>query len=88
MPAFYRSLGVEVERVMTDNGPTYRPVDFNAMLEGLGVRHKCARPFSPWQNGKVERMSRTLAQEWQYTRAWESEESRAEALDSFIERNN
>ena len=27
------------------------------------------RPFSPWQNGKVERMSCTLAQEWRYARA-------------------
>ena len=33
-------------------------------------------------------MNRTLAQEWQYARAWESEESRAEAPDSFIEHYN
>lgn len=84
--AFYSSLGVKVERVMTDNGPAYRSADFNAMLEGLGIRRKCTRPFSPWQNGKVERMNRTLAQEWQHALAWESEGSRAEALDPFIER--
>lgn len=33
-------------------------------------------------------MNRTLAQEWQYARAWESEASRAAALDAFIERYN
>ncbi|WP_367996019.1 hypothetical protein [uncultured Adlercreutzia sp.] len=27
------------------------------------------KSFSSWQNGKVERMNRTLAQEWQYGRA-------------------
>ena len=71
--AFYEGLGVSVERVMTDNGPAYRSGDFNALLEGRGVKHKYTRPFSPRQNGKVERMNRTLAQEWQYARAWESE---------------
>ena len=33
-------------------------------------------------------MNRTLAQEWQYARARESEASRAAALDAFIERDN
>ena len=62
--------------------------EFNALLEAHGIRHKYTRPFSPWQNGKVERMNGTLAREWQYARAWESEEARASALASFIERYN
>ena len=85
---FFSALGVAVERVMTDNGPAYRSREFNGLLASRGIKHKYTRPFSPWQNGKVERMNRTLAQEWQYARAWESEESRAEALDSFIEHYN
>lgn len=68
--AFYSSLDLDAERVMTDNGPAYRSGDFNAMLGARGIKHKYTRPFSPWQNGKVERMNRTLAQEWQYARAW------------------
>ena len=63
-------MGARVERVMTDNGPGYRSGEFNALLESEGVRHTYTRPYSPWQNGKVERMNRTLAQEWQYGRAW------------------
>ena len=86
--AFYEGLGVTVERVMTDNGPAYRSGEFNALLEARGIGHKYTRPFSPWQNGKVERMNRTLAREWQYARAWEGEDARAEALASFIERYN
>ena len=85
---FFKGLGVEVERVMTDNGPAYRSGDFNGFLEGRGIKHKCTKPFSPWQNGKVERMNQTLAREWQYARAWESEGSRADALDPFIEHYN
>ncbi len=86
--AFFAGLGVAVERVMTDNGPGYRSGDFNALLSGRGVRHIYTRPFSPWQNGKAERMNRTLAQEWQYGRAWESEAGRAEALPAYIEHYN
>lgn len=86
--AFYEGLGVAVERVMTDNGSGYRSDEFNALLEARGIGHKYTRPFSPWQNGKVERMNRTLARECQCVRAWESEEARAPALASFIERYN
>ncbi|MBM6867806.1 integrase core domain-containing protein [Collinsella tanakaei] len=52
------------------------------------MRHKYTRPYSPWQNGKVERMNRTLAQEWRYGRAWASEAEMAEALPAYIERYN
>ena len=86
--SFFAGLGAPVERVMTDNGPGYRSRDFNALLESRGVRHLYTRPYSPWQNGKVERMNRTLAQEWQYGRAWESEAGRADALPAYLERYN
>ena len=69
---FYAGLGLTVERVMTDNGPGYRSGEFNELLAAAGVRHVYTRPYSPWQNGKVERMNRTIAQEWQYGRAWEA----------------
>ena len=32
--------------------------------------------------------NRTLAQEWQYARAWDGEAGRASALPAFIERYN
>lgn len=86
--AFFGEMGIAVERVMTDNGPGYRSGEFNALLDSEGIRHIYIRPFSPWQNGKVERMNRTLAQEWQYGRAWESEAGRAAALPAFLEHYN
>ena len=86
--AFFAGAGVAVERVMTDNGSAYRSRDFNALLSSERISHVYTRPYSPWQNGKVERMNRTLAQEWQYGRAWDSEAGRAEALPAFIERYN
>lgn len=85
---FFRGLGVEVERIMTDNGPGYRSRLFNERLESAGIGHKYTRPYSPWQNGKVERMNRTLAQEWQYARAYGSDAERADALPAFMEHYN
>ena len=85
---FYRGLGVEAGRVMTDNGPGYRSRLFNEWLAASGIEHRYTRPYSPWQNGKVERMNRTLAQEWQYARAYASEGERAAALSPFIDRYN
>lgn len=85
---FCAGLGLAVERVMTDNGPGYRSGEFNELLEAAGARHICTRPFSPWQNGKVERLNRTIAQEWQYARAWGGEAERADALPAFMEHYN
>ena len=50
--AFYGSLGVEVERVMTDNGPAYRSGDFNAMLGARGIKHKYTRPSAPGRTAR------------------------------------
>lgn len=82
-----RNAKMETSRI-SDNGPAHRSRPFNGFLGSGGAGHRHARPYSPWQNGKVERMNRTLAQEWQYARAWESEGARAEALAPFIDRYN
>ncbi|MDO4429191.1 MAG: integrase core domain-containing protein [Atopobiaceae bacterium] len=86
--SFFAGLGAPVERVMTDNLPGYRSRDLDAPLESRGVRHLYARPHGPWQNGKVERMNRTLAQEWQCGRAWEGEAGGADALPAYLEHYN
>ena len=82
--AFYASVGVGVREVMTDNGPAYRSRELNGWLAARGVGHVYTRPYSPWQNGKVERMNRTLAQEWAYARPYASESEREEALAGFL----
>jgi len=86
--AFYTSVGAPVREVMTDNGPAYRSRAFAEELGLLGAGHVFTRPYSPWQNGKVERMNQTLAREWAYARPYTSEEERAEALSSFVDYYN
>ena len=78
---------VVVGQVMTDNGPGRRSGEFDEAL-GSGVRHVYARPYSPWQDGKVERMNQTLACEWQYARARESEASGADAPETLVDHYN
>lgn len=82
---FYRSLGVTVERVITDNAFAYRhSTAFRAVLAGHGITQKFIRPHCPWTNGKIERLNRTLATEWAYARAWTSNTDRAAALPAWL----
>lgn len=86
--AFFGGPGVRVERVMTDSGSAYRSAAFAGELASRGIGRKFTRPFSPWQDGKAERMNRTLAREWQYARAWESEGAGSEDLAPYLEHYN
>ncbi len=54
----------------------------------IAHQHICTRPYSPWQNGKVERMNRTPAQERQRGRAQDGEAERADALSAVVEPYN
>lgn len=57
------SLGLKINTIQTDNGPefvnnqidTNEPTLFERTLESLGIKHRRTRPYSPWQNVKVER---------------------------------
>jgi len=64
--------------VVTDNGACYRADAFGRAL--LGSRHQRITPYTPRQNGKVERYNRSLAEEFLYAREWTSEDERATAL--------
>lgn len=80
--AFFATYGIEIERVLTDNGSCYRSKDFAAALGD--VVHTFTRPFRPATNGKVERFNRTLLAEWAYARPWTSEGQRTRGLDRWL----
>jgi transposase InsO family protein len=80
--AFFASVGIVVERVLTDNGSCYRSKDFNLVLGP--VVHTFTRPYRPATNGKVERFNRTLLAEWAYARPWTSDGQRSRALASWL----
>jgi hypothetical protein len=56
--------GVTVERVLSDNGSTYRSHLWRDTCEALAIKPKRTRPYRPQTNGKIERFHRTMADGW------------------------
>jgi transposase InsO family protein len=86
--AFYRSHGIVVERLMTDNGSAYRSTAHALACRTMGIRHIRTRPYRPRTNGKAERFIRTMLREWAYAAVYGSSPERAAALSGWIERYN
>ena len=81
---FYRSKGVIVKRILTDNGGNYRSHAFADVAKAHAVRLKRTRPYRPQTNGKAERFIRILQQEWAYSRPFNSNQQRLNQLPRFI----
>jgi transposase InsO family protein len=86
--AYYRSLGVTVTRVMTDNGSCYRSGDFRQACKDLGLKHIRTRPYTPKTNGKAERFIQTALREWAYAKAYPTSDHRAAELPDWLHRYN
>lgn len=86
--AYYATLGVTVERVMTDNGSCYRSKAFAKACKRLAIRHIRTRPYTPKTNGKAERFIQTVLREWAYARAYQTSDQRANELPRWLHRYN
>jgi transposase InsO family protein len=82
--AFYRQHGIQVERVMSDNGACYRSTIHALACRTLGLRHLRTRPYRPRTNGKAERFIRTLLAGWAYGAIYRSSAERTAALDGWL----
>ena len=66
MKRLEQSLGFKIKLVQTDNGrefvndpdQTDKESRFEEQLKKMEIEHKRTRPYSPWQNGVVERSHR------------------------------
>ena len=76
-----------IERLMTDNAFAYR-YSLRELCAKHGIVQKFIRPHCPWQNGKVERLNRTLATEWAYRQIFLTNDDRAAALAPWLEHYN
>ena len=85
---FFRSLGVKVERVMTDNGSSFRSRRYAKALRRLRVKHLRTKPYTPKTNGKAERFVQTSLREWAYARAYDTSQQRAAELPIWLHRYN
>jgi transposase InsO family protein len=86
--AYFAAHGIDrIERLMTDNAWAYR-WSLRAVCTQLGARQIFIKPHCPWQNGKVERLNRTLTTERAYRQIFTTNDERAAALACWLEHYN
>jgi transposase InsO family protein len=86
--AHYAAHGVQIRRLLTDNGSAYRSQLFARTCQALGIEHRFTRPYRPQTNGKAERFIQTCLREWAYGRTWLSSEQRTDWLPAFLDYYN
>jgi len=86
--AWYKQLGITIERVMTDNGACYRSKAFNKLCQAMGIRHIYTKPYTPKTNGKAERFIQSSLREWAYAQAYNTSEQRKEELPYWMHHYN
>jgi transposase InsO family protein len=85
---WFERLGVQVERVMTDNGSAYSSRLFATAIQTAGVRHIRTRPYRPQTNGKAERFIQTSLREWAYAQPYQTSEHRKQAIGPWTDDYN
>ena len=77
----------KIERLMTDNAWAYR-WSLRGVCAEHGITQTFIKPHCPWQNGKVERLNRTLQTEWAYRQIYTSNTERTAALAPWLDYYN
>jgi len=86
--AWFESMGITVERVMSDNGSCYRSAVHAVTCRELGLRHLFTQPYRPRTNGKAERFIQTLQNRWAYGALYGSSVERTAALPGWLTHYN
>ena len=86
--AWFASMGISVERVMTDNGSCYRSTVHAAACRELGLRHLRTQPYRPRTNGKAERFIQTLQNRWAWGALYGTSAERTAALPGWLAHYN
>lgn len=81
---FFERAGIDVRRVITDNGANYRSHVFCDALQTQGIKVLKTRPYHPQTNGKAEAFVKIVTNEWAYAMPYRDNEERAEMLDPFL----
>jgi transposase InsO family protein len=76
-----------IDQLMTDNAWAYR-WSLRQLCAEHQIRQIFIKPHCPWQNGKVERLNRTLQTEWAYRQVFTSNYQRAAALAPWLDYYN
>ena len=84
----YRSMGVRIRRVLTDNGSCYVSRAFRAACQRLRLRHSTTQPYRPRTNGKAERFIQTALREWAYAASYATSHQRNDLLPRWLHSYN
>jgi hypothetical protein len=52
--------GLRIKKIRSDNGTEFKNSQIEGFLEDEGIKHEFSSPYTPQQNGVVERKNRTL----------------------------
>jgi transposase InsO family protein len=52
--------GLRIKNIRSDNGTEFKNSQIEGFLEDEGIKHEFSSPYTPQQNGVVERKNRTL----------------------------
>jgi transposase InsO family protein len=86
--AWLGSLGITVERILSDNGACYRSHALANACRQLRIRHSFTRPYRPRTNGKAERFIQTLTNRWAYGAIYGTSAERTAALPGWLNHYN
>jgi len=82
--AFYAGHGIEVRRVLSDNGSCYRSHAYAGVCAAHGIARRHTRPYRPQTNGKAEAFVKLLQNGWAYRQPYHSTAERIAALPGFL----
>ena len=83
--AHFAAFGIQVERLMTDNGSAYISTIHALACKALGIKHIRTRPYRPRTNGKAERFIRTMLGGWAYGAIYRTSDERRQALAGWLD---
>jgi transposase len=90
------AIGLKINMIQTDNGSEFvnNQVETNEItlfektLKCLGIKHRRTRPYSPWQNGKVERSHKIDGERFYSRNEFKSVEELKKKLKRYNSRYN
>jgi transposase InsO family protein len=85
---YFRSLGVRVKRLLTDNGSAFRSKKFAKACRHLKLKHSFTRPYRPQTNGKAERFIQSALREWAYGIPYNHSSERTDMLERWTHHYN
>ena len=80
---YFRSLGISVKAVLTDNGKSFHSELFRRACANRKLSQRFTRPYRPQTNGKAERFIQSALREWAYGFIYQNSAQRTEQLEAW-----